>query len=66
MRQCPKCGEWYGERPAVSRIDGSDICPDCGIREAMDSMGVDPEEAERVVDVVKRHTFPLPPPELKE
>lgn len=62
MRKCPKCGEWFSEHPATSRVDGSMICPDCGIREAMASMGVDKEEAERVVDVVHRHTFPLPPP----
>lgn len=35
---CPKCGQEYSERPALSRVDGKmDICPDCGMREALDA-----------------------------
>ncbi len=65
MKKCPKCGKYYMEHPAISREDGSPICPDCGIREAMASMGVGKEEAERVVEVVHRHTFAMPRPILK-
>lgn len=37
-RICPKCGREYFLPPAVSRKDGkTDICPDCGMREALDS-----------------------------
>lgn len=35
---CPKCGREYVGRPALSRVDGkTDICPDCGMREALDA-----------------------------
>ena len=40
-RTCPKCGRTYTERPALSRYDNHTIiCPDCGTREALDSMGI--------------------------
>ena len=36
-RTCPKCGCVYTEVPALSRVDNETlICPDCGIREALD------------------------------
>ena len=35
---CPKCNKDYEEHPAISRIDNkSEICPDCGTLEALDS-----------------------------
>ena len=34
---CPKCGKTYAGYPAVSRIDGTEICPECGVREALDA-----------------------------
>ena len=40
-RICPKCGCVYTEVPALSRVDNETlICPDCGIREALESMGI--------------------------
>ena len=33
---CPKCEQNYTDRPAVSRMDNSDICPECGQKEAME------------------------------
>ena len=34
---CPKCGHTYQGYPALSRVDNrTKICPDCGIREAME------------------------------
>ena len=33
---CPRCGQAYRERPALSRLDNETlICPDCGTREAL-------------------------------
>ncbi|MCR5814004.1 MAG: DUF4314 domain-containing protein [Desulfovibrio sp.] len=32
---CPKCGKGYEGYPAMSRVDGSDICPECGVKEAI-------------------------------
>ena len=40
---CPKCGRTYQGYPALSRKDNrTEICPDCGIREALDDAGIDP------------------------
>lgn len=39
-RVCPDCGSEYRARPATSRRDGQPICPECGIREALASIGV--------------------------
>lgn len=38
-RVCPICGRRYTEPPALSRKDNAtDICPDCGMMEAMASI----------------------------
>ena len=50
---CPKCGQIFTERPAVSRVDGTTlICPDCGTREALASLGVDPDEQKEILDII--------------
>ena len=37
-RKCPRCGKTYTEQPALSRRDNkTEICPDCGIVEAMEA-----------------------------
>jgi len=36
MKLCKKCGKQYSGQPAVSRVDGSDICAWCGYKEALD------------------------------
>ena len=39
MVVCPKCRKPYTGRPALSRVDNkTDICPDCGMREAIESI----------------------------
>lgn len=54
-RICPKCGETYRERPAVSRADNRTlICPDCGTREALESMGVGKTEQETIIETIHR------------
>lgn len=38
-RICPVCGRVYTEPPALSRRDNAtDICPDCGMMEALAAM----------------------------
>lgn len=49
---CPKCGKVYTERPACSREDNSPICPDCGTREALASIGVDAAEQEKIINII--------------
>lgn len=55
QRICPKCGKSYHDAPALSREDGkTSICPDCGTREALDSIGVDAAEQEQILDAIHR------------
>lgn len=51
-RTCPKCGRVYTERPASSRVNGSPICPDCGTREALESIGVGREEQDKILGII--------------
>lgn len=53
---CPKCGQEYTGRPALSREDGSTmICPDCGTREALDSIGVSSDEQDKIIGIIHSH-----------
>ena len=52
---CPRCGQVYREHPALSRLDNETlICPDCGTREALDSIGVKPDEQEQIIASIHR------------
>ena len=52
---CPMCGQPYFEPPALSRLDNETlICPDCGTREALDTLGVKPEEQEQILATIHR------------
>ena len=38
-RKCLKCGKYYAGYPALSREDDkTEICSECGVKEAMDSL----------------------------
>lgn len=55
IRICPCCGARYGRQPALSRTDGITlICPDCGTREALESIGVGTEEQEQILEAIHR------------
>ena len=48
MAVCPLCGKTYHGVPALSRTDNETlICPDCGTRQALQSIGVDASVEER-------------------
>ena len=52
---CPKCGTVYRDRPAISREDNTTlICPDCGTREALMTLGIDLEEQEQIIQAIHR------------
>ena len=52
-RVCPLCGMRYDEPPALSRTDSETlICPDCGTRQALESIGVGVEEQEKILDII--------------
>lgn len=55
MRSCPLCGKSYTGHPALSRIDNFTlICPDCGTRQALESIGVSVEEQEQILQTIHR------------
>ena len=55
VRVCPLCGRVYGEFPALSRTDNKTlICPDCGTRQALESIGVSAEEQEKILAIIHR------------
>lgn len=55
IRICPRCGARYERQPALSRTDGITlICPDCGTREALESIGVGTEEQEQILEAIHR------------
>lgn len=57
MAVCPRCGKTYFERPALSRVDNETlICPDCGTREALESIGVGVEEQDSIIETIHRTT----------
>ena len=52
-RTCPICGKEYTEHPALSRTDGKTlICPDCGTREALESIGVSKEQQDKILGII--------------
>lgn len=58
-RICPRCGKSYSGRPALSRTDNETlICPDCGTREALESIGVKPDEQEQILETIHRSMQP--------
>lgn len=55
IRTCPLCGNSYTGHPALSRTDGeTPICPDCGTRQALCSIGVCEEEQEKILETIHR------------
>ena len=54
---CPLCGRLYAGHPALSRKDNETlICPDCGIREALASIGAGPEEQDEILEIIHQNT----------
>ena len=59
IRVCPLCGKTYGEAPSLSRTDNETlICPDCGTRQALESIGIDAEERERILSIIHQSYRP--------
>ena len=60
-RLCPKCGCKYEKYPALSRADNKTyVCPDCGVKEALQSIGISPEEQEKIIEAIHRSELPEP------
>ena len=50
---CPRCGEEYRAVPAISRAGLGEICPACGVREAMEAAGLS-DQAESVLKAMEQ------------
>ena len=48
MQKCYNCGKEVDDNVL--------ICPDCGTRQALESIGVGAEEQERIIETIHRHT----------
>ena len=49
-RICPLCHQAYYDAPAISRVDNqTPICPDCGTRQALQSIGISKQETEQIL-----------------
>jgi len=54
-RVCPICGKTYTGAPALSRVDNETaICPDCGTRQALESIGVSRDEQDEILTIIHR------------
>ena len=55
-RTCPICGREYTEAPALSRTDNETlICPDCGTRQALVSIGIAEAEQDSILEIIHRN-----------
>lgn len=56
-RTCPICGKSYFGYPALSRKDNqTEICPDCGTRQAMEMLKVPDEEIEQILRTIHKYS----------
>lgn len=54
-RICPMCGGIMSEYPALSRRDNkTEICSDCGTREALADIGVDEDDQEKIIRTIHK------------
>lgn len=57
LRLCPLCGAQYGGYPTLSRkFPNTQICPDCGTREALESIGVSTTEQDKILGIIHQNT----------
>lgn len=52
---CPKCGKVTDEYPAISRIDNTEICSDCGTREALETICSDDKTITSIINEIHNH-----------
>lgn len=52
---CPVCGGPVTAHPALSRKDNkTEVCPDCGIRQALSDFGMDEAKQEEILALVHK------------
>lgn len=56
MKTCPKCGKNYKAPSAISRVDNkTPICPTCGTREALEGLGINNDEIEKIIETIPKY-----------
>lgn len=61
-RTCPICGKTYHEYPSLSRTDDkTEICPDCGTRQALEAVGITAEKQEKILEIIHQKTGEIEP-----
>ena len=56
-RTCPLCGGVFRAAPATSRnYPNKLLCPDCGVREALESLGISSDEQDKILKIIKNAT----------
>lgn len=54
---CPVCGKEYKGYPAISRTDNkTEICPDCGTRQALAAVGMEQSEQDKIIAEIHKAT----------
>lgn len=54
---CPKCCRTFTDYPALSRVDNKTlICPDCGVREALENAGIAVETQEEIITLIHKNS----------
>lgn len=57
-RTCPLCGGVFRATPATSRkYPNLLICPDCGIKEALESLGISSDDQDKILKIIKNATI---------
>lgn len=55
MKKCPICGGCYKNHPAISRRDNcTEICPRCGVLEALEDFGMSDEKADLLLQQIMK------------
>lgn len=55
MSKCPVCGKEYTAPPALSRKDNTtEICPLCGMREALDAAPLPEDQKTAILQAAER------------
>lgn len=56
IKTCPRCGKSYKGYPAISRVDNqTPICPECGTREALEGLGINNDEIEKIIETIPKY-----------
>lgn len=56
LRTCPAVGRSTAGSRSFEKYPNTQICPDCGTREALESIGVSADEQEKIIGIIHNRT----------